>query len=49
MTTPSSYVYVECDLPADMTLAEWRRARASVRTRRSVRIARRIRRRGATG
>ena len=27
MTSSAPHIYVDCDLPADMTLVEWRRAR----------------------
>jgi hypothetical protein len=37
LTTEFHMNYVECDIPADVTLPEWRRARAAARpTRRRL-------------
>ena len=33
MTSTAPHLYVDCDLPADMTLAEWRRAKHTFRPR----------------
>jgi hypothetical protein len=42
---PNAILVEACDIPADMTIAEWRRARAAVRTSRRVGIVRRLLRR----
>ena len=33
MNSTAPHLYVDCDLPADMTLVEWRRTRAAGRPR----------------
>lgn len=54
-TTPSSnaFAYIDCDVPAEQTLAEWRRGRdaerrAERRPRRTLRLTRALRIRWAT-
>ena len=45
MTYAAPHIYIESDLPADMTLVEWRRARHAGRAR--PRLVRRALRLGA--
>jgi len=33
MTSTAPHLYIDCDLPAGMTLVEWRRARQALRPR----------------
>lgn len=54
-TTPSStsFAYIDCDVPGEQSLAEWRRERdaarrAPCRPRRAQRLSRMLRRRWAT-
>lgn len=54
-TTPSSsaFAYIDCDVPAEQTLTDWRRdrdaaRRAPRRKRRSIRLGRALRLRWAT-
>jgi hypothetical protein len=36
MNSAAPHIYVDCDLPADMTLVEWRRRKDASRPRRGV-------------